>query len=94
MNNFSSHDSVKRTSSMKSAVIVVFPLERAHLRASLRLCEVTISATEDPHGNVVPLRRDHAAESAVRLLQLRIRQAAIFALKLRGEFPRNKADHS
>jgi hypothetical protein len=85
--NTSTHCGQKHTPSVKSAAIIVFPLECARRRAAPRLSDATVSATEELQCEIVLLRRGHAAESVNRLLHLRILQAAVLALKLRGKIP-------
>jgi hypothetical protein len=91
MNTFFSHDGLKHTPNVKSAVVIVFPMERAYRRAASRSSDVIISAAEKRPCDVVPLWRDQAAETVDRLLHLRFLQESVFALKLQGKLPPKRA---
>jgi hypothetical protein len=86
MNTFSD-DGLKHAPNVTSAVIIVFPMERACRRWAPSPSEVIVWAMRELPCEVVPLWRDQAAETVDRLLYLRFLQESVFALKLQGKIP-------
>jgi hypothetical protein len=85
--NTLSPDGLNHAPNVKSALIIVFPMDRACRRWAPSPSAVIVSATAELPCEVVPLWRDQAAETVDRLLYLRFLQESVFALKLQGKIP-------